>query len=201
MLIGEEANLTRRTCSFSADESGNFLGVITSKNDRIILIRRLVNSPDIFAEFDIGTGSVADICGDGTGGFFVFYSDTSQNNWIEHIAQNNTRKRIKLDSYSISGAAIARVVGVTSQSLVTASIKNNGVFIRRLEIDLGNMGQETCLENENADSVSFVKNSALPDLLINRGGRIFLRRLLSPPSAIFANIKLNAQVRFRADIS
>jgi len=204
ILIGDEASLSRRTCSFSSDESGNFLGVLNSKNDRIVLTRYLQSNLSSSQEFDVGTGSVADLCGDGQGGFFVFYSDTSQNNWVEHIAQNDNRRRTNLGVLRITACAIARVRSGSNNFLMLAYVDNTRVYTRRLTTDFSNASMRERLENEIAENVDFVKNTNLPDLLINRGGRIFLRRILSTEDGAETSLKLDAKlkarIRVRAEI-
>ena len=175
VLIGDAANLGRRGGDFASDNSGAFLGILHSNNERLFLRRQhTINTHLLPTNFNIGHGGIADMCGDNSGGFLVVYVDNNQNFWGVHIAQNGTIRRTQFFDSSIESVAVC--LDRVERVYKIAFVKEGSIYWRSLSLNLNSTTQAMPLDEQNVQAVDFVKNTLQPQLLITRANRIFLRR-------------------------
>ena len=82
--IGDDAAIAGLSKGFAAVDSGKTTGVLFIKDNNIVLRSNSINSAE-FTDRVIGGGSVADLASDGNGGFYIAFTDNSNNFWIKHI--------------------------------------------------------------------------------------------------------------------
>jgi len=193
ILIGEAAHLSRRAGDFGADESGDFLGVLFSRNERLQLNRYPLSTLQNPTAFAIGHGGIADVCGDTGGGFYIAYADNNQNVWLTHIDVHGAIRRLRLNEEGVQSLAVTYIEH--EQAVLAAFIKNGRVYTLRASLNLTAHTQSLPFESERAEQIAFVKGARAPALLSVRAGRIFLRKP-------FKNIRtLSRTIGYRAVVN
>ena len=195
VLIGDNANLSRRSGDFAVDESGEFLGVLYSKNETLTLARYDLMDLSEYTNFNIGMGGISDLCGDGAGGFYVSFIDNSQNFWVVHIGYDGAERRIQINqSDTASITSVAVFFTEHEQELTVAFTKNNRVFSLKVAHNLSSSTQGLPLEDERADAVDFVKRATSSTLLSTRQGRIFVRKPIKGVSLLRIRVNLRGLI-------
>lgn len=189
MLVGDNANFSRRGRDFATDISGDFVGAITSLNERLSLHRMSVGGGNVHS-FEIGSGSVSDICGDNAGGFFISYIDNSRNFWLVHFNAAGGIRRLRLGDAACESVAI----NLSGDSVSVVYVVKGRVFIRTARQDFSSVSSEDTLENERAAEVDFVKGASPAMLLFTREGRIFARTAIDIHATKSMNISVSPTV-------
>jgi len=171
MLVGDNAHLARRSGDFAADESGIFVGVLQSKNEQLFITRYRLDGTQSATVFTIGQGSLADMCADGAGGFFVVFRDNSSNIWLSHTFADGGNIRMHLGTLPITSIAVTPF----ADDIGIAFVQDGKVFTCIASVLNNSHTAPVELEGERAESVAFVKNATNPMLLLTRSGRIFAR--------------------------
>jgi len=197
-LIGENVRLIRPRGNFAIDQSGETIAVIHSREDDRIIIHRgsKYDNAIVFVESFVGTGSVADVCSDNNGGFFVAYSDNDNNMWLVHFLVEGSVRRVRI----CDGRADSIAVFLDFAAVVVAFIRDRRLHFILVDEGLGSVSSPKRLEDEiRVEHVAFTKNALSPTLLLENEGKVFLRQ--SIPTLGIDGKSMNMQVHVRGQFT